>query len=146
MPIPNAADAPLLLTDDDVLRRVTELIGPACAVRQLWIMFVDGDGRQTPVIVPIADIPRRPQPGPLDGLTRILAGLRDELATDLGPGSVILTVERVGTDDVLAADREWAGALAGACARAGLALRGVFLSTGTAVRRLGDGGEAAGAG
>jgi hypothetical protein len=137
MPIPNAADAPPLLTEHDVLHRVRQLVGPASAVRQLWIMFVDGDSRQAPVIVPIADIPRRPQAGPLDGLTRILAGLREGLATDVGPGSVILTLERVGTDEALPADDEWAGALAATCERAGMALRGVFLSTDGGVRRLG---------
>ena len=137
MPIPNAADAPLLLTDADVLQRVTDLVGPAAAVRQLWLMFVDGDGRQAPVVVPIADMPRRPQDGPLAGLAQILAGLRGELDTDLGPGSVILTLERVGADTVLPADSEWAAALALTCERAGMALRGVFLSTSGGVRRLG---------
>lgn len=137
MSIPNAADAPLLLTDADVLQRVTDLVGAAAAVRQLWLMFVDGDARQAPVVVPIADIPRRPQAGPLDGLTRILAGLRGELATDLGPGSVILTLERIGIDAVLPADSEWAAALALTCEHAGMALRGVFLSTDGGVRRLG---------
>ena len=76
MPIPNAADAPLLLTDADVLRRVTDLIGTAAVVRRLWVMLVDGDCRQSPVIMPISDIPEHPEAGPLDGLVLVLAGLR----------------------------------------------------------------------
>jgi hypothetical protein len=137
MPIPNAADAPLLLTDADVLRRVTDLIGTASAVRRLWLMFVDGNCRQAPVVVPIADVPQRPHAGPLDGHARILAGLREQLATDVGPGSVILTLERLGTDAVLPDDREWAGALALTCDRAKMRLRGVFLSTDGGVRCIG---------
>jgi hypothetical protein len=136
MTIPHPADAPPLLTGADALRRVEQLVGPAAAVRQLWIMFVDGDGRQTPVVVPVSDLPRRPQDGPLDGLSQILAGLRDDLATDAGPGSVILTFERIGTDAVLPADREWADALTAVCGRAGIALRGLFLSSDARVRSL----------
>ncbi|MGI9002406.1 MAG: hypothetical protein ACR2GH_12165 [Pseudonocardia sp.] len=136
MTIPNSADAPPLLTDADVLHRVEQLVGPAVAIRQLWIMFVDGDGQQAPVIVPISDLPQRPRPDPLSGLTQVLAGLRDELTTDLGPGSVILTLERIGRDAVLPADQEWADALAVTCEQAGMALRGVFLSTDGGVRSL----------
>jgi hypothetical protein len=36
-------DAPPLLTDADVLDRVTELVGPAAVRRQLWLLFLDGD-------------------------------------------------------------------------------------------------------
>lgn len=136
MTIPNAADAPLLLTDDDVLARVDQLVGPAIAVRQLWIMFVDGDGRQAPVVMPVSDLPRTPQPGPLRGLRKILAGLKDDLATDLGPGSVILTFERVGRDAVLPVDLTWADALKHTCEKAGMTLRGPYLSTDGGVRPL----------
>lgn len=136
MTIPNAADAPLLLTDHDVLDRVDQLVGRAAAVRQLWIMFVDGDGRQAPVILPISDLPRTPQPGPLRSLRRVLAGLRDDLATDLGPGSVILTFERVGRNAVLPADLTWSDALTQTCAEAGMPLRGLYLSTDGGVRPL----------
>ncbi|MFD1522735.1 hypothetical protein [Pseudonocardia yunnanensis] len=136
MPIPNAADAPLLVTDADVLRRVTDLVGTAAVVRQLWMMFVDGDCRQSPVVMPISDIPEHPESGLLDGLAMVLSGLRDELTTDLGPGSVILTLERRGPDAVLPADREWRRALALTCDRAEMGLRGLFLSTDAAVRRI----------
>lgn len=136
MSIPNAADAPLLRTDADVLRRVTDLIGTASVVRRLWVMFVDGDGRQSPVIMPISDVPEHPEAGPLDGLASVLAGLRGELTTGLGRGSVILTLERLGPDAVLPADREWRRALALTCDRAEVGLRGLFLSTDGWVRRI----------
>ena len=97
----NFAEAPPLLTDADVLVRVEQLVGPAAADRRLWIMWVDGDGQQAPVIVPVDDMPRHPDRSQLDGLAEVLAGLRDELATESGPCSVVFTLERLGLDGVL---------------------------------------------
>jgi len=136
MTIPNPTDAPTLLTDADVLGRVSSLVGRACVDRQLWIMFVDGDGRQTPVVMPVADMPHRPLPHLLNGLTEVLRRLRADLATDLGPGSVILTVERRGRERASALDREWAAALVRTCRKAEIGLRGVFLSSDAGVCRL----------
>ena len=132
----NFAEAPPLLTDADVLVRVEQLVEPAAADRRLWIMWVDGDGQQAPVIVPVDDMPRHPDRSQLDGLAEVLAGLRDELATESGPCSVVFTLERLGRDGVLPGDRAWAAALAAACELAGTPLRGAFLATGGGVRRL----------
>jgi hypothetical protein len=129
-------DLPPLTTDEEVLARVRTVVG-AARTRQLWILFVDGDGRQSPVVVPIADVPHRPEPRGLAGLTRVLRGLRGELVTDRGPGAVIVARERPGGDTVLDADREWAAALAEACRTAGVALRATVLSTPGGVRWLG---------
>jgi hypothetical protein len=136
MTIPNPADAPLLLTDSDVLERVEQLVGRAAVARQLWIMFVDGDGRQAPVVLPISDIPLRPEARVIDNLAAVMAGLCADLTTDVAGGSVILTLERIGRDAVLAGDRQWAAALREACERAGATLRGVYLSTSGGVRRI----------
>jgi hypothetical protein len=136
MTIPNPANAPLLLTDTDVLDRVRQLVGPATVARQLWIMFVDGDGRQAPVILPISDIPLHPEARVIDNLAAVMAGMCTDLTTDVGRGSVILTLERIGRDSVLAADRRWAAALREACDRAGATLRGVYLSTSGGVHRI----------
>jgi hypothetical protein len=123
-------DLPPLTTDEEVLARVRSVVGAARA-RRLWILFVDGDGRQSPVIVPIADVPRP------DALGRVLRGLRAELVTDRGPGAVIVARERLGADTVLDADRGWAVALAEVCRTAGVALRATVLSTPGGVRWLG---------
>src|SRR6185312_1869264 len=129
-------DLPPLTTDEEVLARVRTVVGAARA-RQLWILFVDGDGRQSPVVVPIADVPHRPEPRGLAGITRVLHGLRGELVTERGPGAVIVARQRPGGDTVLDADREWAAALAQACRTAGVALRATVLSTPGGVRWLG---------
>jgi hypothetical protein len=128
-------DLPLLHTDDDGLARVRELVGAAIVDRRLWLMFVDGDGRQVPVVMPIDAMPAVPDHGVMDGLGGILGGLAGDLCTDR-PGSVILTWERLGPDEVLATDAAWAEALRSTCCDAGVAARGVFLSTRGGVRRL----------
>jgi hypothetical protein len=64
-------DAPPLLTDDDVKRRVEALVGPALRDRTLWLLFVDGDSRQAPVVMPINDLPRLPD-GVITGLGSVL--------------------------------------------------------------------------
>lgn len=132
----NFAEAPPLLTDADVLLRVEQLVGPAAADHTLWLMWVDADGWQAPVVMPIDDMPPRPDSDQLEGLATVLGALRDDLATESGSGSVILTVERSGLDGVLPDDRSWADALVTACERAGMGLRGVFLSTRSGVGRL----------
>lgn len=136
MTIPPPTEAPLLLTDADALARVRQLVGPAITDRQLWILFGDGDGRQAPVVVPVSDIPERPDPGGLAGLDAVLAQVGGDLATDLGPGSVVLALERLGPDMTLPRDRDWAQALTDCCIGAGVELRGIFLSTRGGVRRL----------
>jgi hypothetical protein len=131
MTIPSPTEAPLLRTDADVLARVKALVGPACTGRQLWVMLVDGDDRQLPAVLPVAGIPRTPDRRGLHSLERLLEGLRDELRTDRAPGSVIFTLERTGADAILPPN-----ALQVACAHRKVALRGVFLSTDSGVRRM----------
>lgn len=128
-------DLPFLLTDADVLARVRELVGPAITDRQLWIMFVDGDGRQAPVIAPVSDLPPRPD-ALVPRLGDLLAHVVPDLDTDLGPGSVVLTLERLGPDAPHPSDRDWAQALTDVCIAASVRLRGIFLSTRGGVRRL----------
>jgi len=132
MTIPHPTEAPALLTDADMLARVRQLVGTAVTDRQLWIMFVDRDGRQSPVVVPVSDLPRSPEPDMVHGLTNLLDGMRAEL----GNGSAILVIERLGPDVVMTTDRAWAGTFAVCCRQAGLGLRGVFLRTCTDVRLL----------
>jgi hypothetical protein len=123
-----------LYTDDDVHERVDSLIGPASQDRCLWLILVDGDRRQAPVIMPIEDSPPRPDPELIDGLQTVLAGLADELATDAGPGSCVFVWERLGAR-LRDGDELWADALAGAARGAGIACLGVFVSTPVGTRR-----------
>jgi hypothetical protein len=130
-----SVDLPPLTTDEEVFARIGTIVAPVCAQR-LWLLFVDGDGRQAPAVVPISGLPLRPDRH-LVGLARILGGLRDELLTDRGGGAVILAWERPGSEEVLPADHEWAEELMGMCRTVDVPLRGVFLRTPGGVQRLG---------
>ena len=50
-----------LLTDAAIESRADALVGRACR-RQLWLMFLDDDGLQLPLIIPVGDHPSRPEP------------------------------------------------------------------------------------
>ena len=132
---PSPHDLPPLLTDDDVRRRVETLIAPALRHGTLWLLFLDGDQRQSPVLVPIDDVPPLPD-GLVDDLGGVLEGVLPDLATDMGAGSVVLVRERLGPAGVLSADRTWADALAVMCRTRDVVLRGIYLVTPTATRRL----------
>ena len=133
--LPSSHDLPLLLTDDDIHSRVDTLIAPAVRDGQLWLFFLDGDQRQSPVLVPIGDLPPLPD-GVVDNLGAVLAQVLPDLATDMGPGSVVMIRERRGPAAVLPADRAWADALTRTCRARDVVLRGVYLVTPTATRPL----------
>lgn len=124
-----------LLTEADVDARVDLLVGEATTDRRLWLLLVDGDRRQTPVVMPIDDVPRRPDPDALN-LARVLVGVRDMIATPSGVGAAVFALERVGPGTEGPDDIAWADALTRACAEAEVGLDGVFLSTRDGVRRL----------
>lgn len=136
MTTPKINDMPILRTDADLIDRVRLLIGPAARDRQLWIVFIDGDGRQMPVLMPISDMPERPEPDMTTGLATVLGGLRADLVTCNDEGSVAVVLERHGPDDVLPGDRDWDCALTRACADGEVTVRGRFLSTPGGVQQL----------
>ncbi len=72
--------------------------------RTLWLVVLEDDGRPTPMIVPIDDIPRAPTQRDVDGLSTILAGIAEF-------GSVVWLLSRPGVDVVQEDDRRWARAL-----------------------------------
>jgi hypothetical protein len=125
-----------LLTDADVQERVATLIGRATQDRCLWLMLVDGDRRQAPVVMPVEDAPGRPDPALAEGLRDVLGGLTEMLATDAGPGSCVFVWERLGPPGPQDDDAAWARTLVEAATGAGLGTLGVFLSTPAGVRRV----------
>lgn len=136
MTIPHYADAPPLRGESDVLDRVRALVGSAGAIRQIWIMFVDGDAHQLPTVLPISGLPDRPERRLLQGLERLLAGMRPEIATGAGPGTVIFTLERPGGEEILPLDHEWRDALRVTCSHARVAFGGMYLASDTGVRQI----------
>ena len=91
-------------TTGQARERVRELVGHAHS-RQLWLMLLDATGRQLPLLIPVAGIPLRPEPG---SVQPIAARLGDILSAEAPGGSAILTLERPGPAALTAPDRAWA--------------------------------------
>ena len=130
------ATAPPLRTDDDVARRVAALIGRATRDDTLWLLFVDGDDRQTPVLMPVEEASGPPDREMVMALGNVLEGVLPDLATAAGVGSVVFVRERLGPDFVVPADRAWAEALATMCREREIRSRGVHLSTRGMTKRI----------
>ena len=88
-----------LETDDEIVARVRELVRNAIR-HQVWLMFLNAERRQLPVIMP-TDVPPAPDE---DDPSRIGAFIR-ELAAELEASTVVVTYERVGGDQLTDADR-----------------------------------------
>ncbi len=116
-----------LSTDALIQQRAAALIGKAIR-RQLWVMFLDGNDVQLPVLVPIDGLPTEPGEG--DQLSRALR----ELVDGVGAHSVVLVLERYGGQELTASDMAWARALHDAAASAEIRLRATLLSHRRGVR------------
>jgi hypothetical protein len=86
-----------------------ELMGPwGFAQRSVWLIFLTHDGGLHPVIVPIDDVPPRPDDETLAGLGAITA----EVAAAGPVDSVAALLSRPGSSRMTAGDRAWARGLA----------------------------------
>ena len=115
IPDPNRpADQPPIRTDLDLHRFWRMVMGPlGFSRRSLWISFTDGDGRVSPALQQIDDVPRRA--GYADGaaLMTMLAHLRDAYAD----GAVAICYSRPGRAPMSTDDRSWARVLTAAAAQ-----------------------------
>ena len=118
-----------LVSDDDVLERVDSLIGRACR-RQFWLLFIDEDHVQLPVLLPLEDYPA----APYGGNAELLAARISELIEATGAAQVIVVWERRSGPATTEADRVWARELAAACADADVSIRAQLISHREGVR------------
>jgi hypothetical protein len=117
-----------LTTDALVTERVEELIGRAIQ-HQLWFLFLDVHQVQLPLVIPVGELPARP-----DAFVGTLAQRLAAVAETEAAGSVIVVIERFAQPELTAADREWAKCLHDALDENGVAVRGVLLSHSRGVR------------
>lgn len=114
-------------TSAEVEARVVDLVGPAL-VRKIWLLFLDEEGIQLPLLIPIVNLPRRaPHVAPFN---RALAELQD-LAH-----SVIVVYERPGPPALSDNDRAWLRVLHEGVRHTAFTLGGILLSHTSGVRWL----------
>jgi hypothetical protein len=111
-----------LTTDALVEERVGQLIGRAIQ-HQIWFLFLDADQLQLPLVIPVGELPARP-----DAFIGALAERLAAVVETEAAHSVIVVIERYANPELTAADREWAKCLHDALEDHDIAVRGVLLS------------------
>jgi hypothetical protein len=124
-----------VITDGDVLDRVAAIIEPAARrQRALWLFFLQGDGTQANLVVPIDDVPERPDAAVIGNVCYIAA---ESIARAPRLLSVVITLSRPGTVRRTESDRHLLRALQHGAARHATAVRMLVLATPEGVRELG---------
>jgi hypothetical protein len=93
--------------------------------RQLWIMFLDEDDYQLPLLVPCEDLPEYPPERPIP---------LGDFVEAAGAAAIFVVLERYASEQLTAADLAWAKHVASSCAVASIDLRGILLSHRKGVR------------
>jgi hypothetical protein len=117
-----------LTTDALIEARVAALVGKAIR-SQLWFLFLDGEQRQLPLLVPVGGLPAWP-----DSSMPALADRLGEKMDEVAAASVVVVVERYADRALTAADRRWARAVHDAFDERRLAVRAILLSHRAGVR------------
>jgi hypothetical protein len=125
------ADLEPLTTDALIEQRVGSLIGRA-QTRQIWLLFLDQNHVQSPLVMPISDVPVAPAPDDLDNWCELIRGTTE--AVDAA--DVVVVIERYASERLTDADRGWARLASDGCRVAGVTLRAVVLSHRHGVRLL----------
>lgn len=133
-PLQRPADSPPITDVDGLRQRWRSLMGTGgFGRRSLWLIFLDADGVQLPIIMPIDDVPARPDRTLLDNLGEILRQVR---AADRHVAGVAMLLSRPGDDSATAADWTWVRELDRVLASAGMPTWPLHLATGDVVQRL----------
>lgn len=116
-----------LTTDDEVVAWAADLIGKAIR-RQFWSIFLYDDGRVA-LVMPMDDHP----PLPDDDISPLGESLA-MIVAEVGAARVVFVWERPLGEPATAADVTWARAVAKACRRQGVEVRGQLISHRRGVR------------
>ena len=120
-PYDDTRDIPLT-TDSDIEERVGELLGTANQ-RQMWLIPLDEQDRQLPLLIPIEGMPVRPPRLDDSGLAPALQLLVDEYEV----AAFVIVLERYASAELQNSDREWATAMRATCGATGVRLRAVVV-------------------
>lgn len=109
MTTPAIASAPVRSAAELTDRWRTLLDPPLFRTRSLRLTWFDYEGRQSPVVAPVEDLPRTPDPGLYAGFR----GLNGAVADSMGRGChLAMALCRPGAAKVQASDDEWVAAFA----------------------------------
>jgi hypothetical protein len=125
------ANSQPLDSDNLIEQRVSDLIGRASR-RQLWLLFLDRNNVQLPLLIPTDDYPARPGP---QHAAELAAGIR-QVMESAGATQTILVWERYAGADLGPLDKAWAQQLHTECSRSGVRIRAQLLSYKRGVRWL----------
>jgi len=108
--------------DDAALLRQVDVVVSAQARRRqsLWMLFLAPDGAPLPVVVPVDDVPDRPEQLLIDNLCTILGGV---LQMDPEASSVVLVLTRPKVAESDPVGAEWAAAIWAAVRESGVNVR-----------------------
>lgn len=124
-----------VVTDGDVLARVAAIIEPAARrQRSLWLFFLERDGTQANLVVPIDDVPGHPEAAVLANVCYVAS---ESIARAPRILSVIITLSRAGTLRRTESDRHILRALQHGAAKHATPVRMLVLATPEGVRELG---------
>ena len=142
---PNRQTAPELLaipviSDGDVLDRVGAIVSPAARrYRTLWLFFLGHDAIQANLVVPIDDIPERPEASVIHNVCYVAS---ESIAQAPSLLSVVIALSRPGTLRRTKSDRHLLAALQHGASRHATPVRMLVLATPEGVRELGPAGPA----
>lgn len=124
-----------IVTDGDVLDRVAAIVSPAARRhRTLWLFFLHRDGIQANLVVPIDDIPDRPDAAVIGNVCYVAS---ESIAQAPSLLSVVITLSRPGTLRRTDSDRHFLRALQHGASRHATPIRLLVLATPEGVRELG---------
>jgi hypothetical protein len=124
-----------VITDRDVLDRVAAIISPAARrYRTLWLFFLHRDSIQANLVVPIDDLPERPEASVIGNVCYVAA---QSIAQAPSLLSVIIALGRPGSARRTDADRHLLRALQHGARRHATPVRMLVLATPEGVRELG---------
>lgn len=124
-----------IITDEDVLHRVSAIIEPGVRrKRTLWLFFLHRDLCQANLLVPIEEVPERPETAVISNVCYVAS---ESVAQAPSLLSVVITLSRPGTLRRTEADRHILRALQHGAARYATPVRMIVLATPEGVRELG---------
>jgi len=124
-----------VITDDDVLDRVAAIVEPAARRhRTLWLFFLERDGTQANLVVPIDDIPERPDAAAVSNVCYVAS---ESIAQAPSLLSAVIALSRPGPLRRTDSDRHLLRALQHGAGRHATPVRMLVLATPEGVRELG---------